>query len=59
MLASNTAVKCSIVEIPTLHCTVTHGGDVHALLSPVFSFLDGDMGCLSFRTTAVSVIIIK
>ena len=45
MLASNTAMKCSVVEIPTPHCTITYGGDVHALLSPVFSFLDGDMDC--------------
>jgi hypothetical protein len=45
MLASNSAMKCSIVEIPTPHSTVTHGGDVHALLIPVFSFLVGDMDC--------------
>jgi hypothetical protein len=58
MLESNTTMKCSIVEIPPLHCTFTHGADVRALLSPVFSFLDGDVGYFCFRT-AVSVFIIK
>jgi len=51
-------MKCNVVEIPTLHCTVTHGGDVHASLSPVFSFLDGGVGCFCFRT-AVPVFIIQ
>lgn len=46
MLASNTAVKCSVVEIPSLHCIVTRGGD-DTLLSPVFSILDGDKGCFA------------